>query len=341
MSTLTELKGVMTRAEVLNIVAESEASTALDLQLDGTVNFIIDAEGKTTIRHSKGKNTLTSAALGNLLTHIGFPKPYLKKIPVDQVDSLVIPHLQYWYQTALAGNKLRLLTIGDNAISAIPMANFKHIKISEIMDATEGVLGKSIAGYHKVCGEPTAFKFSVLTPEQVSIGPKDDLYNAGIRIEHSVTGVTATRVSPYVFRQFCSNGATTEHQLGSWKRRDDKEDLSAWLQSTIIESRKLFNQEVINLKGLAGHKIDSNTSEILDSVLNQSHVPTDLATEVRNTMIDEGAENLLDLYNIFTSIDTHSSLFEDKPNSRGILDKVAAKLVHHSELCPVCHKNID
>jgi hypothetical protein len=252
-----------------------------------------------------------------------------------------VPQLNFWYQDALAGNTLRLLTIGDNAIGAIPKANFKHVKVSKVVDAAQGVLGDAIAGYHKVWGTPRSFQFSILTPEQVEIGAKDDLYNAGIRIEHSVSGEVSTVVSPYVFRQWCSNGATTEHNLGSWRRRGGKEDISDWLQRTIIESRKLFNQEVVNLRGLHNTKIDANTSQVLDSVLTQSSIPGAIQKEVRNTLIDDGAENLLDIYNILTKVDTHSSVFEDKPNGKGLLDRVAARLAHHSELCPVCHKNMN
>lgn len=338
---LAELKGVIGRDELLARVAKSEISTPLEMELGEAVDFTINEEGQATIQHKKGETTLSPAALGSLLTHIGFPKPYLRKIPKEQVGKLVMPHLNYWYQNALAGNTLRLLTIEDNAIMAIPKANFKHVKISEVVDAAQSVLGKSIVGYHKVWGTPEAFQFSILTPEQVSIGPKDDLYNAGIRIEHSVSGAVATRVSPYVFRQWCSNGATTEHKMGSWKRRNEKEDISTWLQRTIIDSRKLFNQEIDNLRGLQNHKLDNNISQVLDSVLSQSHVPAAIAKEVRNTLIDDGAKNLLDIYNILSKVDTHSSLFDEKPNGKGILDRVAARLAHHSELCPVCHKNME
>jgi len=340
MNSLAELKGVISREELLTKVADYEVASPLEVELGEAVNFSFNEEGEATIQHRKGETTLSPAALGSLLTHIGFPKPYLRKIPAEQVSALVMPHLNYWYQDALAGNILRLLTIDNNAIAAIPKANFKHIKVSEVVDAAEATLGKSVAGYHKAWMSPESFKISILTPEQVEIG-KDDLYNAGIRIEHSVSGAVSTSVSPYVFRQWCSNGATTEHQLGSWRRRNGKEDISTWLQRTIIDARKLFNQEIDNLRGLQNIKIDKDISQVLDSVLTQSSIPAGLQKEVRNQLIDDGAENLLDIYNCITKVDTHSSFFDDKPNSKGLLNGVAAHLAHHSKLCPVCHKNMN
>jgi len=343
MSDIMELKGVVTKEQLLDQIVDLEKATPLEVELGKDINFRIGEDGQGSINHKKGETTLSPAALGTLLAHIGFPRPYLKKIPVEQVNELVVPHLNFWYGKELTGQILRLLTVEDTAIMAIPKANFKHVKISEILSTVEEVLGKSILGYHKVWSRDNEFQFSVLTPETARIEnkQKNDIFNAGIRISHSISGEKSTTVSPYLFRQWCSNGATTEHNLGSWKRRSGKEDIGPWLQKTIIESRKVFSQEISKLQELCGIKIDKNTSEVLDSILGQSAVPKQLQKAVRNTLIDDGAENLMDIYNVLTKVDTHSNVFEEHPNSKGILDRVAARLAHHSKLCPVCHRQMN
>ena len=339
MSKISELKGVITKEQLLDQVKDYEAAEPLEVELGDEVEFTIE-DGVTSLNHKKGQTTLSPDALGTLVAHIGFPRAYMSRIPKEQVGQLVMPHLNYWYQNELAGNLLRLLTIGDNAIAAIPKANFKHVRISQVVAAVEEVLGKSIAGYHKAWFGPSSFQFSALIPEEIEV-VEHDLFNTGIRVEHSISGETSTSISPYLFRQVCSNGATTEHALGSWRRRNSKEDISTWLQRTIIDARKLFSKEINSLRELAGIKVDKNTSQVLDSVLTQSLVPRQLQKEVRNTLIDDGAENLLDIYNVLTKVDTHSNVFEDHPNSKGILDRVAAHLAHHSKLCPVCHKQMN
>ncbi len=334
-----ELEGVLTKDELMKEVAPYEAANPVDLTLGDKIGFDIDSEGKNVyILHPGGQVELSPAALGNLLAFIGFPRTYLNKLPKEEVAQLVIPHLNYWYQNELAGKSLRLLTIEDSAIMAIPKADFKHVKVSEVVSAVENVLGKEISGYHKPWIGATDFSFSVLTPRQVEVA-KDHMYNAGIRVRHSINGEVSTTVAPYLFNQWCTNGATTEHQLPAWKRRNQKEDISIWLQRTVTDANKLFDTEVGKLQELCGIKVNKETSKILDSVLEQSLVPRGLAKTVRNTLIDDGAEDMYDIYNILTKVDTHSN-FDDHRNSKGILDKVAAHLANHSKLCPVCHKQI-
>jgi hypothetical protein len=337
---VNELKGVLTKEQLLDQVKDYEASEPLEVELGSSIEFQVNPEGVVSLAHRAGVTTLSPKALDNLVSYVGFPRPYLSKIPAEQVKDLVVPHLNYWYQHELAEETLRLLTIGDNAVMAIPKANFKHVKISEVVNAAESVLGKSVAGYHKAYFGPLSFQFSVLTPREVKLTDRDT-YNAGIRIEHSLEGKASTRIAPYLFNQWCTNGATTEHQLESWKRKNQKEDIGIWMQRMVTEASKLFDMEVDNLKQLCGIKVDEQTSAVLDSVLQQSRVPERLQKEVKNVLIDNKAETLYDLYLCLTNVDTHSSVFEEHPNSRGVLNRVAAHLASHSKLCPVCHKQLN
>lgn len=334
-----ELEGVLTEDQLMKEVVPYEAATALELTLGDKIGFGVGGKDNgININHPKGTTNLSPAALGNLLAFIGFPRTYLNKLPKEEAAQLIIPHLEYWYSNELAGKALRLLTVEDSAIMAIPKANFKHVKISEVVSAVKNVLGKEIAGYHKPWIGATDFNFSVLTPREVTVA-KDHVYNAGIRVRHSINGEVSTTVAPYLFNQWCTNGATTEHALPAWKRRNQKEDIGIWLQRTITGASKLFDTEVSKLQELCGIKVGKETSKILDSVLQQSLVPKGLQKEVRNTLIDDGAKDMYDIYNILTKVDTHSN-FDDHRNSKGILDHVAAHLANHSKLCPVCHKQM-
>lgn len=336
---ITELTGVLTKDELIKKVKNYEDAEPVEIELGDKVGFHIDKEGKAKLEHPKGVTDLSPTTFAKLLSNVGLPRPYLAKIPVEQRSSLITPHLNWWYKDQFAGQMLRLLTIENSAIDVIPKANFKHVKVSEVLNAIEAVMGKSVVGFHKAWIGPVSYHFSVLTPREVEV-VDGHTYNAGIRIEHSMTGQVSTSVAPYLFNQWCTNGATTEHQLPAWKRRNNNEDIGIWLQRTITEASKLFDKEVLNLQKLAGIKITDETSAVLDSVLEQSMVPRRLQKEVRNTLIDDGAKNLYDLYNILTKVDTHSNIFDEHPNSKGLLDKVAANLTHHSKLCPVCHKQM-
>jgi len=337
---IKQLSGVLNKQELLDKVADYERATPTDIELGGDTKFTVDKENNILLNYKDKTSVVCPVAVNNLVSYIGFPKPYLSKIPVAQITGLVLPHLNYWYQEELAGQTLRLLVIGDNIITAIPKANFKHIKVSEVIAAIERVLGKAIAGYHKAYFGPDTFQFSVLTPREIEV-KEGHMYNSGIRIQHSVTGKVSTNVAPYLFNQWCANGATTEHQLDSWKRRNQKEDIETWLQSVVTEASKLFDSEVTKLRTLCGIKVNTETSKVLDSVLEQSSVPQRLSNEVRSILLDQRPEDLYDIYQALTAVDTHSKIFDEHPNSRGILDKVAAHLASHSQLCPTCHQRVE
>lgn len=339
MNKLKELKGLMTKNELLKKVEQYEVAEPVDVQLGSNIHFSASGDGNVSITHPKGETSLTPNALGLMIANVGLPRPYMKKIPKDQIQALVIPHLVYWYCEALAGNTLRLFNIGNNAITVAPRADFEHVRISDIINAIEQQLGKDIGGYHKLSTRDSSFRFSVVATQEVEIAGKD-LFNAGIRVEHSLTAQESTRVSAYVFRQWCSNGATTEDELDSWRRRGN-EDFRTWIQKSVIEARRAFGKEVDRIKNLLSVRVDDNTSTILNSVLERSSVPLGLQKEVQAMVIDRQPETLYDIYNILTQVDTHSNYFVDHPTSQGLLDRVARHLTRHSKLCSKCHQQIN
>lgn len=340
---VSEIKDVMTKEQLLKKVCNYEAAEPIEVELGRQVRFSTGNEGQEddiVMTHNRGTTTLSPVALGTLVANIGFPRPYLKKVPKEEYPSLLLPHLNYWYQNALAGGRIRLLNIENRTIMVVPKADFEHVKISDVITATERQLGKNlVAGYHKLRITPEAFCFSIITSKEVEL-KKGDLFNAGIRVNHSLTGATSTSLSAYLFRQWCSNGATTEDKLETWHRRNSSDDLETWLQKSIIGANQAFDKETKRVEALLQIPTDGHTAEVLNSVLDQSSVPQGLQREVRSTLLDRDPETLYDIYNALTEIDTHSDYFEDHPGSIGTLNRVATHLTHNSKLCPTCHKQI-
>jgi len=342
---MAELVGMMTKEEMLEKVHDYEVAEPVDIELGNNVEFETDKENNITIDYKRaGKQervTLTPSALSTLTANVGLTRAYLRRIPMEERQTLVLPHLNYWYRQALAGNVLRLLNVEDRAIMVVPKADFEHIRISDIIEGAERQLGDDhILGYHKFWSDHVAFYFSIVTRKSAE-AIKDDTLFAGIRVRHSLLGEASTQVQAYVFRQWCSNGATTEDTIGAWRRRSNNEDLDSWFQKAIREADKSFDTEVGRLRQLAGISVEENTSDVLNAVLDQSLVPQGLQKEVRSRVIDRDPETLYDIYNILTEVDTHSDYFDKHQSSRGLLDRVASHLSRHSELCPVCHRQMN
>ena len=336
-----DLKGVMTKEAVLEKAHDYETTEPVNVEVGQSVEFILPnpESNNVTLRHNRGHTSLSPIALGRLVAHTGMPRAYLSKIPEAQYASLVLPHLNYFYQNVFSGNMIRLLTVNNHALAAIPKADFEHVKVSRVLEAAERQLGDEIAGYHKMRISEEKFRISVLTHREVDVPNKGnkDPFNMGIRIEHDVAGSTSTKVSPYLFRQWCSNGATSEENLDTWNRRRGEEDMDVWLQKSIMAANKCFDKEIERIKGLQNIPTNENTGAILDSVLDQSSVPAKLRAEISSRLLDDGAENLYDIYNVLTDIDSHSEFFDTHPGV-GSLNQLAGHLTHHSKLCPTCHK---
>jgi len=338
---ISKIADVLTKEQLLEKVHTYENSQPVDIELGTGIRFQTSTENENEIllNYNGEVSILNPPALGNLTANIGFPRPYLKKVPPEEYATLVLPHLNYWYREALNGKSIRLLKIDNRIIMVIPKTNFEHIKISDIINAAEHQLGTDqIAGYHKIQVTPETVCFSILTPREIEI-KEGDIFNSGIRINHSLSGEVSTSLSAYLFRQWCSNGATTEDELQTW-HRNSSSNLETWLQSSIVGANSAFDKETERVKNLLQIPMDGHTGEVLNSILNQSGVPQKLQTEVRTALLDTEAHTLYDVYNMLTKIDTHSKYFEEHPNSMGSLDKVAVHLTHNSELCPTCHRQI-
>lgn len=334
-----KLVGLLTKDELLTQAAPFEEVEPIDIHLGEKVRFVQDLQHEISLVYNKREIQLEPSAIESLTSRIGMPKTYLKKIPKEQIPTLVLPHLNFWYSEQFADQTMRLLSINDRAIMVSPRTNNRYVKISEVVHAIERQLGKeNVVGYHKPwLHNWENVEFSVVTPKTAEVKEGDPM-NAGIRIQHNLLGTGPSRLTAYMFRQWCSNGAITMDNLDTWSSRNNEEDFSLWIQKSTREAGLVFNKEISRLKKLIEIPTNGNSADILTGVLEGSGVPQNLQTEVRNTFIDENVENLYDVYNILTRIGTHSEYFNEHPNSRGLLERVGANLSLHSKFCPTCHR---
>jgi hypothetical protein len=346
MTQISELNGIMTREQVLEKTRRYDVAQPVEVNLGEKINFDVNDDGVVVL---SGANTGDPIHLGEdifrtLTSNVGLSPAYVKKIPVDRRNDLLMPVMNYFYRERLSGNVLRFLTNEDKeAVLVIPNADFEHVRVSDVITGVEKQLGDQVAGYHKFnMSSPGVFEISVVTPNEIQVVDKDPL-NEGIRITHSLMGTPATSLSAYAFRQICSNGATSEERLGSWGRRRAAEPFGVWLQKSIKNAGEAFKREMDKLRKLTTIPVNNQTRKVLEAVLTNSGISDALQKEVYAEVVDgipnnQEPQNMYDIYNILTRVDTHSEYLNDPKNwrLRGCLDKVAAHLASKSELCPVC-----
>lgn len=346
MSQFEELRGVIQREELLANTATLDQAESVEYRY-GDIDFGMTDNHKVKVVHEDGETILNDKSLARLCREIGLNK-YLSKIPAPEIGGLILPQLRFWLPQSNPDMRLRLLVSDNESTMSIPNADFEHVSVEDLIAGIEATLGThNILGYHKPYVGPKNFQFSILTAttEQVIA---DHTYNAGIRVTHSIDGSAKTRVEPYLFNQWCTNGCTHEHDIKAWARRpmgrpknnggapEGGMPLSDWLQESIVAAMMAFDTEVENLQRLANIPVPEDAPEVINKMFAANHVPVVLQDAVREQCDVDGLNNMYDLYQAITSVETHSGHYDDHPNARGKLNKVAAHLSHHTTFCPTC-----
>lgn len=344
MSQFEELQGVMTKDQILANTATYDEATPVQYKY-GDISFqVADGQNLNAVQvmaNDREPVILDETSLDRLVSAMGFPHKYLQKIPRDRRFELLIPHLNYWYPEHSPDEDLRLLVVDGRSVMSIPRADFEHISVAALIEGIEETLGDhNVLGYHKPFFAAKGFQFSLLTDHSEMV-INDHVYNAGIRVQHSIDAQGATSVEPYLFNQWCTNGCTHDHNIGNWRRRGAKLGLSQWLQESVIDAIMVFDQEVENLTRLAGLPVPHDAEVVLNKMMDANHVPAKLQIEVNDQLLSTGMDTMYDVYQALTAVETHNNYFDDHPNFKGRLNGLASHLSHHTTFCPTCNTQMD
>ena len=336
---MAETKGLMTRDVLDKETVKFEGVKKQDVVLGKKVRFVGEEkkEGREFgLEWGDNRVTLLPSAFRSVVKHIGLAPVYADAVPVE----LLLPHLNFFYMKKRADEKIRLLVKDGEALAATMKINVDFVGLMQVVNLVEAELGKdNVVGYHKVQLSWEASMLSIVQENVLTVVP-NDFINAGIRIEHSLVGLAPTKLGAYVYRQTCSNGATTMDAIGHWSRRNSADSMLAWVRIAIKEAGVSFVAEGKRLGRLRDTKIEEHVADVLNGILEEESVPRQLRDEVRTLAIDAKAKTLYDLYNVLTNVGTHSEFFEKHPATMLKLEKVAGNLTMNGKLCPECHRRL-
>lgn len=305
------------------------------------VKFSLGGKDSASLRMSiRGKEFMVDdEALGALVNENGLPVSYAHKVPA----SLLLPHLNYFFdgEGSRGGAEIRLLHDDKTIFGVSSKTHIQYVSLEEILESLEEAVGfDNIRGYHlRKCTFGWRSSEITLVENKNFKVFKDDLLHSGIRVEHSPKGICSSRVSAYVYRLVCTNGATTMDSIDAFSRRGSTyAGFKDWLTGSVKAAHKSLEIEFQRIKKLTTTKVGGEVSTVLDSVLQRSGIPAQLREEVRTVAIDQNVETLYDVYNVITNVATHSEFFQNHPNAMRQLEEVAGRLTNHGEICPSCHR---
>ena len=326
---------LITREEVNTILDKTENLTFVDL-LPGGLGAQFFGADKEHLSVNLGGTELSvhPQALKDSAHCIGMLSKYVERCPTR----LLLADLNYFLGEGM-DVPLRSVVQGNTLISMTrDRVKTSVVSNQRLLSLAERKIGLDhIIGYHQVSTDLEHTSMSIVTDKHFEPAHDDTLFG-GIKIRNSILGRTTIEASPYVFRQWCSNGSITAESLGKYTRK--KHDiLDDWVNEIIESSDNRLDREFGRIKHLTeisvkGHIMDTIlglgkdykiSAKILEEAIDEAH-------------IDPIAETMYDIYNIFTRIASHREGLT--PMNINKLQKVAGGIAKRNELCGTCHRVI-
>lgn len=279
---------------------------------------------------------MAEKALVSAAGSIGLPRGFTKKSPMP----VLLPVLNYWYGEGL--NQPIRAIVGDDVLLRTTTDRVKSLPVSneQLLAAAEGVIGKdNIAGYHKVSSTLDYTTMSLVTTKQFQAVNEDTLFG-GVQIKNSVLGKETVEVSPYVFRQWCTNGAIASESLGRYtrKRRGEGGDIGDWMSEIIGDASNVLDREFERIRHLTTISVKGHLGEVLDGIRKDHNIPKKVMEDIMDEATSSNSSTMYDIWNCITKVATHSDVLT--PVSAIKLQGIAGHVTKQNELCGSCYRVI-
>jgi hypothetical protein len=277
---------------------------------DGTVP--VDA----VIRVNGTDYTLTKDAALQVGASFGLPGKYAVKLP----NNLLEQHLNYWYSAGMEDEAFNMLaTGGDQTVAAFtrptinPFSN--TLLVGEVVQGIIERYGSSdiYADYkfnHSLARTDVRFIIPEVIRTVTGGGMNDvpagevDEWAGGIHLTNSLIGKSQTKIEGYLFRWWCTNGATTtlddRENVFSRRGEHEEQDVYTWAQNAVDSVLGGLEGQFDLVQGLTSLKLGANTGEVVEEIFDSYKVPVKQRKSVIETLEDPEYE--LNMYTVMNAI---------------------------------------
>jgi len=256
------------------------------------------------------ESALSKDALFQAAANYGLSSAYIRKIP----PALTARLLNFHYGAGMTDESFKLLKVKDTAAAftrekVVPFSNLKLLEsvVTEV-ESRDG--SAQIFADYKFNNTLRQTDIRLILTEDswhmdtdmsdVPAGETDAWY-AGVHISNSVIGKAQTRVEPYLFRWWCTNGATTHVGLPAWNRKKDgqADDVYEWAANTVDSLFGHYNELFAKIQALNSLDITGNTADILREIFESYGVPVSQRNSIMNSLL---AANPITMYTVMAAI---------------------------------------
>jgi hypothetical protein len=323
---------LITREEVSSVLSKTENLTFMDLKPGDDLEVHFHGSKDSPVVNLGGTELrLTPPALLDATRCIGLPQKYTSKCPADMLWN----QLNYFFgegmhdQVRAIYQEDRLIGMTTDRVKTSVVSNERLLRLAE-----EKIGKEHIVGYHQTHSDLSHSTVALVTDQSFEPVREDTLFG-GIKIQNSILGKEAIEVSPYVFRQWCSNGAITSHSLGRYTRKKH-DDLDNWFHGIIEGASTELEKEFERIRHLTNISVRGHVTETIKGIGHDRGIPGKVIEQVLEEATSSRAETMYDVYNCFTKIASHNRNLTPVTINR--LQWTAGSIAEEHEICKECHR---
>ncbi len=304
---------LLTSDEVLENLSAFEPFGTTVLEKGEALEFVMDAdwglnfetlsptdEVPVLVRVGGHELPITKEAFTAFSVEAGLPAATLKKAPHDAISAF----LNRVYEEAPKAVKVIQV---DDAISGVAPATIQPYSSVQLAESVLAQLKRTYGSDAEILAD---YKFQntlnrtdvrfILPAETRRMrdtdmndvpGNEGDDWCAGVHLSNSLTGKTQTFVDAYMFRWWCTNGATERNNaVGTWDRRrsdNDDSDVYAWAARAVDEAMEgletRFDQvQALSLVGVR------DASLVVGELFSQFNLPARQRQAIMTSLTEAG-----------------------------------------------------
>lgn len=262
--------------------------------------------------------------------NFGLPAPYMsKKVPAHYIEGL----LNYHYSGGMGDTEYNILAVGDtiSAFTRPTLVPFSNLNLLE--KTVEGIQqrhGADTPIYADYKFHNSLFQTDVrlVIPAQERIMQDtnmsdvptggEDVWMAGVHLSNSLVGKKQTSLEAYMFRWWCTNGATTFLEgVGNWSRRSNgqNDDIYEWARESVDEILGGLEYRFDQVQALAHLNVAGNTADVLREIFAQYEVPVSQRDSIMARLLESETLTMYSIMNAITQVANEADM-EDRRRDR-------------------------
>ena len=323
----------LTRDDVLNELAPVSNVDVRTITVDPRTGVVL-GEDEVAIRPGNRQRSITidpDNGIADLYRHIGLSQSTALKLQPKTFETVATELFARGGDTNVLVRDGRIVKFG------VDMSN-NRVTIGRLVQTLDRQIEGCEYTRAMVMGADTAL-IDIAGHRSEAVIP-NDIVRAGVSIIFSPIGSVKPVVKSYALRQWCMNGATTNHVLSEFTGAEG-DDVWQFFRKSIRQAIRSFAKIVEVYQRMAGEEIaDEDRAAMVEAVLVEAGIRGRLADAVRARALEAPPRTSWDVYNLGTWASTH--LIEEPRQlvrARRATEHYAST-TEHARVCPMCHSNV-